>query len=97
MSGVRYHQIASEPWLDSKRSDLNGLSYRQHLQNLSLDEKITFEMENNARRTINRVYNDIKNRNFNSNVLFIKLEDLYDKKSIPGICKKYRSSLQTVR
>ena len=91
MSGVRYHEttsaVAEQKWLDSKRSDLNGLSYRQHLQNLSMDEKITFEMENKARRTINCIYNDIKNRNFNSNVLLIKLEDLYDKQNIPGICK----------
>ena len=87
MSGVRYHQITNEKWCQKKKNDLNGLSYKQHIQNLNFDDKIIFEMENKANQTIKAIYNDMKNRNFN-NILFIKLEDLYEKKNIPIICKK---------
>ena len=88
MSGVRYHQITSEEWCNKKEKGLNNLSYKQHIQNLNFDDKIIFEMEKCAYKTINPIYNDMKNRNFNNNVLFIKLEDLYEKKNIPIICKK---------
>jgi hypothetical protein len=80
MSGVRYHQITSEKWCNEKKKDLNNLCYKQHLQNLNFDDKIIFEMENHAYQTINAIYNDMKNRNFNNNILFIKLENLYEKK-----------------
>jgi len=90
MSGVRYHQITSEKWCNKKRKDLNDLSYKQNIQNLNFDDKIIFEMENCAYETINAIYNDMKNRNFNNNILFIKLENLYEKKNIPIICKKIK-------
>lgn len=87
MSGVRYHQITSEEWCNIKEKTLNNLSYKEHIKSLNFDDKIIFEMEekssfreNNANHTINAIYNDIKNRNFNNNILFIKLEDLYEKK-----------------
>ena len=88
MSGVRYHQITSEKWCNKKKKDLNYLSYKQNIQNLNFDDKIIFEMENCAYRTINAIYNDMKNRNFNNNILFIKLENLYEK-------KKYTYYMQT--
>lgn len=96
MSGVRYHQITSEKWCNIKTKELNNLSYKEHIKSLNFDDKIIFEMEeksslfseNNANHTINAIYNDMKNRNFNNNILFIKLEDLYIKKKIPIICKK---------
>lgn len=66
------------------------LTKNKHIQNLNYDNKINFEMENSAHRTINAIYNDITNRNFNNNVLFIKLEDLYEKKNIPIICEKIK-------
>ncbi len=90
MSGVRYHQITNEKWCNIKQNKYNGLSYKEHIQNLNFDDKIIFEMENSAYRTINAIYSDMKNRNFNNNVLFIKLEDLYEKKNIPIICKKIK-------
>lgn len=90
MSGVRYHQKTSEIWCNQKEKNLNNLSYKQHIQNLNFDDKIIFEMENCGYNTINAIYNDMKNRNFNNNVLFIKLEDLYKKKNIPIICKKIK-------
>lgn len=90
MSGVRYHQITSEEWCNKNKKELNGLSYKQNIQNLNFDDKIIFEMENCAYQTINAIYNDMKNRNFNNNVLFIKLESLYEKKNIPIICKKIK-------
>jgi hypothetical protein len=89
MSGVRYHQITNEKWC--KEDKYNGLSYQKHIQKLNDDDKIIFEMENCGKKTINAIYNDMKNRNFNNNILFIKLEDLYDKKNIPIICKKIKN------
>ena len=97
MSGMRYHQITHEEWCNKKQDKFNGLSYKEHIQNLNFDDKIIFEMENCGHNTINSIYNDMKNRNFNNNVLFIKLEDLYQEKNIPSICKKiknhYKSSI----
>jgi len=88
MSGVRYHQITNEEWCNIKNKEkYNGLSYKEMIKNLDDDDKIKFEMENCGYDTINAIYNDIKFRNFNNNVLFIKLEDLYNKK-IPMICQK---------
>ena len=95
MSGVRYHQITSEIWCNKKEDKYNGLSYRQHIQKLNYDDKIIFEMENCAYQTINGIYNNMKNRNFNNNVLFIKLEDLYEKKNIPMICEKIKNHCES--
>ena len=95
MSGVRYHQVTSEKWCNKKNKDLNDLSYREHIQNLNFDDKIIFEMENCACQTTNTIYNDMKNRNFNNNILFIKLEDLYEKKNIPIICKKIKKHCES--
>ena len=50
-------------------------------------------MTHTAFDTINNIYDDIKNRNYNNNVLFIKIEDLYDTKNIPKICKKINKHL----
>ena len=36
-------------------------------------------------------YNDIKNRNYNNNVLFIKLEDLYEINNILIVCSKIKN------
>jgi hypothetical protein len=87
---LELHQKTSEKWCNKKEKDLNDLSYKQHIQNLNFDDKIIFEMENCAYQTINAIYNDMKNRNFNNNILFIKLESLYEKKNIPIICKKIK-------
>ena len=95
MSGIRYHQITDEDWCNKKDNKLNNLSYKEHIKNLNFDDKIIFEMENCGRRTINAIYNDMKNRNFNNNVLFIKLEDLYEKKNIPIICKKIKKHCES--
>ena len=50
------------------------------MKNLSENDKIIFEMDNKAYNTITNIYNDVKNRNFNNNILFIKIEDLYNEK-----------------
>ena len=52
----------------------------------NVDDKILFEMNHTAYDTINYMYNDIKNRNFNNNIYLLKLEDLYDINNIPKIC-----------
>ena len=54
-------------------------------------KKIIFELRNATYNTIENIYNDIKNRNFNNNILIKKLEDLYNKNNknnIEIICKK---------
>jgi len=90
ISGVRYHQITNENWCVNIKK-YNNVSYQQHLKSLNDDDKIIFEMENCAFQTINAIYNDMKNRNFNNNVLFIKLEDLYDQKNISFICDQIKN------
>jgi hypothetical protein len=52
----------------------------------NVDDKILFEMNHTAYDTINYMYNDIKNRNFNNNIYLLKLEDLYDINNLPKIC-----------
>ena len=95
MSGVRYHQITNEKWCNIKDTKYNGLSYKKYIQKLNFNDKIIFEMENCAYKTINAIYNDMKNRNFNNNILFIKLEDLYEKKNIPNICEKIKNHCES--
>ena len=91
MSGVRYHQITDEKWCVEKHPDkYGGLSYREYIQSLTEDDKITFEMENYGGNTINSIYNDMKTRNYRNNVMFIRIEDLYNKKNIPSICQKIK-------
>lgn len=90
MSGVRYHQSTEEVWANKKQKNLNNLSYKQHINKLNMDDKIIFEMNNSGKYAIKSIYNDMKNRNFNNNVLFIKLEDLYIKENIPDICEKIK-------
>jgi len=52
-----------------------------------------------ARRTTSRgntlldMYDDIKNRNFNDNVLFIKLESLYRDQSVQTVCNRIANHL----
>ncbi len=91
MSGTRYHQITREKWVHIKKEEYNNKTYQEHILSLNQDDKILFEMNNAGKRTINFMYNDIKNRNFNNNVLFIRLEDLYDNENISKICKKISS------
>ncbi len=93
MSGVRYHQITDEKWCNEKRKTLNDLSYKEHIKKLDFDDKIIFEMENTSKNAIKGIQGDMKNRNFNNNVLFLKQEDLYDKKNIPNICEKIKKTL----
>jgi hypothetical protein len=87
-SGVRYHQISSESWLNEKKDFYENKSYREKLLMLDDDDKILFEMNNCAKYNIGLMYNDIKNRNYNDNILFIKLEDLIDNNKLPELCKK---------
>tara|TARA_B100000900_G_C20008059_1_gene484606 strand:+ start:253 stop:501 length:249 start_codon:yes stop_codon:yes gene_type:complete len=58
----------------------NNKTYKEYMKNLSENDKIIFEMDNKAYNTITNIYNDVKNRNFNNNILFIKIEDLYNEK-----------------
>ena len=88
-SGMRYHQRTIETWAQTRRKLFNGLSYKQKINSLKNDdEKLMFEMNNYARNTIKAIYNDIKNRNLNKNIYILKLEDLYDQKNLPKICKE---------
>lgn len=75
MSGSRYHMKTEEPWC-CKQIYQDDRTYQDILQSLDPSERILFEMRNCAFRTIMDIYNDMKNRNYNDNVLFIKLEEL---------------------
>tara|TARA_B100000524_G_scaffold316257_1_gene194735 strand:+ start:38 stop:676 length:639 start_codon:yes stop_codon:yes gene_type:complete len=86
-SGMRYHQVAKEPWLDVPNIKYDNMSYKDKLKSMdNVDDKILFEMNHTAYDTINYMYNDIKNRNFNNNIYLLKLEDLYDINNLPKIC-----------
>lgn len=75
MSATRYHQITDEYWCNQPRSDLKDKTYKQHLKDLSMDEKILFEMENSSKNVINGIYHwDWHDPNF----LVLKLEDIQD-------------------
>lgn len=93
MSGVRYHQKTSESWCRVPKLKYNNMSYQEYIQKLNADEKIIFEMSNTAHSTIMSIYKDIKFRNTANNVLFIKLEDLYNEQKIPQICTKIKNHL----
>ncbi len=88
MSGVRYHQITNKKWCHIPRKDLNGKTYQSYIKSLTNDKKILFEIQKCSGSNINRIYNDVKNRNFNNNIFFLKIEDLYIKENIPTICTK---------
>jgi len=73
MSGVRYHQITNEKWCAKKKLPGKKCTYKQHIRKLSIDDKISFEMKNAAKRTIMNIYNwDWDDDNFK----MIKLEDV---------------------
>lgn len=93
MSGVRYHQITKEIKFKKKEKKYNNLSYQNYLRSLTEDDKILFEMNNKSFETIINIYNDIKYRNFNKNILFIKLEDLYDLSNIKNVVIKINNHL----
>jgi len=79
MSGVRYHELGLEPWLHVKKKELNNKSYFDILKNKkTIEEKILFEIEYISSKKINKICFDIKNINNN---FWIKIEDLYKKKS----------------
>lgn len=53
VSGMFYHQKADEKWLDEPNDKFDGKSYREMIKGFdSIDDKITFEMENRAKETI---------------------------------------------
>ena len=87
MSGTRYHQITSEKWVHVKNKNYGNMPYQEKINSLDDDGKILFEMNNCGKWNIDAMYNDIKNRNFHGNVLFIKLEELYERENIPVICE----------
>jgi hypothetical protein len=92
-SGVRYHKISSEAWLHEPNR-VGNKTYQEHIHTLNEDAEILFEMNYCTKHTINTMYNDVKNRNFKNQVLFIKLEDFYDNKNIPIIANKIKVHLQ---
>ena len=95
-SSMRYHQISNESWLHKKYksspfypSENWDMSYQDKINSLKNDdEKIIFEMENSAKNTILSIYHDIKNRNYDNNILIIQLEELYDTNNIKNVCQK---------
>jgi len=93
MSGVRAHQLDNQKWLLESQERFNYNSYREMMISKTLDNKIIFELENEGGLTLKSIYNDIKNRNFNNNILFIKLENFYTSNNLDEISKKIISHL----
>jgi hypothetical protein len=69
-------------------SPKDKITYQNKIKSLSNDDKILFEMNNCAFWTINAIYNDIKNRNFNNNIYVMRLEDITDINKLPKICQE---------
>jgi hypothetical protein len=86
-SGMRYHQITNEKWVHVHRPKWNT-TYQKQLKSLSEENKLLFEMNHCAKDTIHAIYNDMKNRNANNTVLFIQIEELYDKAHLPDVCRR---------
>lgn len=74
VSGAFYHQRSKERWLHTKKGKYGGMSYQQKLCSLSsLEDKIAFEMNNAACKTIGEMRCwDYKNSNF----IEVKYEEL---------------------
>lgn len=71
-----------------KFSPNDKITYQEKIKSLNDDDKILFEMNNCAFWTINAIYNDIKNRNFNNNIYVMRLEDITDINKLPKICQE---------
>ena len=91
-SGMRYHQITNEKWVHVHRPKWNT-TYQKHLKSLNKEDKLIFEMNECAKDTIDAIYNDMKNRNAGNNILFIKIEDLYNTNNLPNICRRITTHL----
>lgn len=93
MSAMRWHQVATakqEPWLYEPYNQL--YSYYEYINSLkTIDEKILFEMDNSSGKNINKMYENVKNR---TTVLFIKLEDLWNRIDMIDVCKKIKVYLE---
>ena len=80
ISGCLYHQKADEPWLQYSDLNFGGLSYQQKINSLAtLEEQISFEMENAGRRTLE----DMLAWNYNQPEFFeVKYEELIDDRDL---------------
>ena len=73
VSGFRYHKSGKEDWTKNPMDFLpNKISYYTHLNKVSQDEGLCYEMMNSAYRTIYGMYNF---NNEDKNFLTLKLED----------------------
>lgn len=74
VSGCFYHQKSSEAWLHVKRPEFGGLTYQEKINSIpALRDKLLFEMENSALRTIT----DIAQWDYQNSAFFeAKYEDL---------------------
>lgn len=74
VSGCFYHQKSDEAWLHVKDPEFGGLTYQEKLNSIpALGDKLLFEMDNSARRTIT----DIAQWDYQNSAFFeAKYEDL---------------------
>jgi hypothetical protein len=78
VSAYEYHKMTIEPWANRKIKKLNGVTYKEILNKLSMEEGLMFEIKNelyleSSRNTIMDIYNwDYMRPNF----LELKFEDL---------------------
>ncbi|MGC1306605.1 MAG: sulfotransferase domain-containing protein [Phormidesmis sp.] len=80
ISGCFYHLDAAEDWLHVPRAGFGGLSYQDKMRSLpSLNERILFEMENQAYHTIKCIDSwNYQHQNF----IEAKWEDLIEDKDL---------------
>jgi hypothetical protein len=74
ISGCYYHQKSGEPWLHVKREEYGGMTYQEKLLSFSsMRDRLLFEMEGAAARTITDMYHwNYQNPSF----FEVKYEDL---------------------
>lgn len=88
VSGARYHENCKEEWTHNPLSLRDNLSYSQILKNSNKENKIRWEMNNVGFSTVDGIYRDMKKYSNSENILFLKLEDIWNRDNVPNICKK---------
>ncbi len=86
MSGARYHLHTREKYFNTPRTELNGLTYREHVGQLDVASRILFEIEQVGGHTVGRMYHDLQQRNPDEQVRFIQLEQLWNPENLHILC-----------
>ncbi len=88
VSGARYHENCKEKWTHTPQPAKGNLSLSQILKNSNEEDKIRVEMNDVGFRTVDKIYRDMKKYSNSKNILFLKLEDIWNYDNLSSICKK---------